>query len=321
MFKPTITRKIDKNKNVTYMKIENNTVIKNKTTLEKLKKLIIPPAWKNVLIDINKDAKLLVVGYDVGGKKQYIYSKKHIEESANKKFKNLINFGAKINMVSKKIDKMIELNKLSINKMIGIIIKIMLLCNFRIGTEYCFDKYGSVGITTIMKKNIILKKNGSIEINFIGKKGVKNICTLIENKKLIEELKKIYITKTSDTDFIFEIKNYKINYTDVHEFLKNQYGITSKDIRTWNANIILLEELRKQPSISKKITHRKKHIKIAIENTSKKLHHTVAICKKNYLYRELLLLYLDKPNKFKKLFLNQNTNKNNFINYLKIKFK
>ena len=324
MFNPTIFRKI-KDKTPTYFKIADNNIIKESKILEKLNNLIIPPAWTNVLIDIKKDAKLLVVGYDTGGKKQYIYSKTHIKLAANKKFKNLINFGAKINAVNKKVDQLIKLKKININKMIGIIIKIMLICNFRIGTEYCFDKYGSIGITTIMKKNLKFT-NKDIIINFIGKKGVKNLCTIKINnstKELIEELKKIYDLKSSNSDFIFEIKNYKINYTDIHEFLKFKYGITSKDIRTWNANIILLNELKEIESIKLKKNiklQKKKKLKLAIENTSKRLHHTVAVCRKNYLYNDILLLYLNKPTIFKKNFINDKDMKTNFVNFLKKKY-
>ena len=67
--------------------------IKDKETLEYIRSLKIPPAYEKVKINLNKNSKLLVTGYDVKGKKQYIYNEKWIEMRSQQKFCNMIDFG------------------------------------------------------------------------------------------------------------------------------------------------------------------------------------------------------------------------------------
>ena len=58
----------------------------------------------------------------------------------------------------------------------------------------------------------------------------------------------------------------------------------------------------KEP-LSDKITTRKKQMKAVVEQVATKLHHSVAICKKSYLDTNLFEMFVDKPDKFTKMFL------------------
>src|SRR5690554_4466142 len=50
-----------------------DTEITDKDTLERIKKLVIPPAWEEVWICSLKDGHLQVTGLDTMGRKQYRY--------------------------------------------------------------------------------------------------------------------------------------------------------------------------------------------------------------------------------------------------------
>ena len=61
-----------KGKNFYYMK--KNKIINNPKILDRIKKLVIPPAWTNVLIANNPNEKVQCTGYDDKGRKQYKYN-------------------------------------------------------------------------------------------------------------------------------------------------------------------------------------------------------------------------------------------------------
>jgi DNA topoisomerase-1 len=168
------------------------------------------------------------------------------------------------------------------------------LCNFRNGNKKYEEKYGSHGITTL-HKNHLKFINESIEIDFIGKKGVKNSC-IINNKKIQEIIKKLYKLSNKKNEYIFSI-NYKdeditITPNDINNYLKS-FKITSKDLRTWNANIIFLKNFKKEiknikiEDINNKLT--KKLIKKSIDITANSLHHTSSICKSSYILKNMLI--------------------------------
>lgn len=305
----------NKKKKYIYKDSDGN-LITNKKIIDYANSLVIAPGYKNVKINLNKNVELVATGIDAKGRTQYIYSKKHKIRVRKKKFCNLIKFGKKLPQINKKVIKHLMEKKLSKNKIISIILKIIMLCTFRIGTESCRKNYNSYGITTIYKKQVKIKKSKAV-IDFVGKKGVQNTCE-IKDKNMIKILSYLN-NRVSSNEKIFSIdgenKKIDIKNKDVNNFLKRFGTFSSKDFRTWYANIHLLNEILHKP-ISDKITERKKFINESVKIVAEKLYHTTAICKRDYILGEIRELYINNPNKFKKFIL-KDTTENIFINFLK----
>ena len=304
--------KTGKNKKVyTYsFKYENGRNINNKVTKAYVESLAIPPAYKKVLIDPDPKAMYAYTGSDAKGKKQYIYSKHYNEIRGIMKFCHLIEFGQKLPAIRRKYNSYLNCansNKIGKERIIALILKIIDSCNFRIGNEKCRLETGSFGMTTLNKSHVKLKSNKELVIDFLGKHAQKNLCS-IKDPSIILCIKQI-LDAVTNSNKLFSYKNgkNKINITsnDVNDFLK-EFGkkITTKNFRTWAANKYLLEELRKLPS-EDKISQRKKTVNKAIEQVAEKLHHTKAICKKEYLNPTIIELYMDKKR------INYTGNKNN----------
>jgi DNA topoisomerase-1 len=66
----------------------------------------------------------------------------------------------------------------------------------------------------------------------------------------------------------------------------NNTIITTKDLRTWNANILFISYFKKL-RISDN-TNIEKDIKKAIEMVADKLHNSYSICKKSYIDPEII---------------------------------
>ena len=283
-----------------------NKEITNKNLIDYFNKYKIPPAWKNVQIYPVNSNKIFCTGVDVAGRKQYIYKANFVKKQKNKKYCNLIKFSEKLPNILKVINKNLT-KKWSKDKIIALILKIMIHCNFRIGNEIYKKKYKSFGLTTLQKKHIKFNKN-NIKIKFIGKKGVLNECTIVDP----EIIKNMPIR--SSTDY-FTYKNNKIKAIDINNFLKQFGNFTSKDFRTWSANMLLLKYL-----INSKIKNNKERKKNAVKivkQTSSDLHHTPSICKKSYIHPQILKLYIEQPNKFNNYYMNNNSINKNFIKFLK----
>jgi DNA topoisomerase-1 len=151
----------------------------NKKSINKyLKNIYIPPAYNNVMINKNINSKILVIGIDKKGRKQYIYNKKLINKNSKNKFKKLINFGKNYKKIITKINR--DLNSNKKEKLIALILKIIIECDFRIGNEKYLKDNNSHGVSTL-KNNHILINNNKIIIDFIGKKGVRNLCEVKDN--------------------------------------------------------------------------------------------------------------------------------------------
>ncbi len=309
---------IKNNRNYVVRKLRNNNPKKpyyvdkkgknlnNKNTLKYLKQWRIPPAYPEVKIFLNvndkKDDVFYAVGTDAKGRKQQLYTTYHNDLREKTKYCKVLEVGKHYNKIFKKIDKDLKQKRINKNKLIAILLNIMIECQFRPGHEKYRDKYKSFGLTTLQKQHIT-NKNGKLFIKFIGKKGVNNEC-LFCNTNTINELQKLMKNKKNKDD-IFTHKKLKVKPEDINNYLREFGGITAKNIRTWDANLEFLNNARKMKEpLSDKVTARKKQMKEIVEQVAAKLHHTVAICKKSYLDTNLFEMFVDKPDKFTKMFLN-----------------
>lgn len=300
----------------------NGNKVTNQNTIEYIKTLKIPPAYTDVKINLNKNAKLLATGLDVKGKKQYIYNPKWIEKRSKSKFCNMLILGQKMPKINRDINRLLDTRLYTKEKMIAVMIKIIMHCHFRIGNPIGKDVYNSFGVTTLNGSHIIQKGNQVI-IDFRGKKGVQNTCIIRDTKlaKILLELKKRTKNKNEEI-FHYNNDNRKmfVSSQDVNNFLKQYGNITSKDFRTWYANIYFISATDKLGAIPNKITNRKKNVREAIKIIAEKLHHTEAICKKKYIDNDLIDLYIEHPIKYKRKVLEDYINAENaFIKYMKQK--
>jgi len=310
---------------------QNGKLITNKNILEQINKIRIPPAWRDVIITLS--SKVLATGYDEAGRKQAVYSSQHTEKQRHSKICNLVAFIHIIPHIRKDITVKLKSPKLTKDKLIAILLNIIIICSFRIGSEKNRKLYKSYGISTITKKEVQLNKS-NVVIDFIGKKQVQNTCK-IEDPRMVKLLKDLYRGK-SNTDNIFSYKDktetIKVSNIDVNTYLKDittkhmlpgnkqkNIKITTKVFRTWLANVKFIDKMYTIRNDLDKITanttkqednKRKALITDVKREVAKEMHHTMAICTKSYLIKELVDMSITDYGKYKQL-INKNYKKRN----------
>ena len=274
-----------------YKYYNDTTYIKNNKHIQeiatKFKQLGIPPGYINVELVPNSN-KIIAKCKDIYNRSQYIYHTEFTKKQTKIKYCKLIKFGKKLPMMLQKIEKDFKSKNIK-KKAIATALKLILECNFRIGNKKYKKKYNSHGVLTIDASHV---KGNKIE--FAGKKGVLNKC-FINNDQLLNALNKLKKNK----GFLFKYGDTSITSNVVNNYLSRLMGngVTAKYFRTWAANIIFIE------TVNGKILT-KKTLKEAIGQVANKLHHTVATCKKSYLYTDLINLslnigiYTRDPNKY-----------------------
>jgi DNA topoisomerase-1 len=267
-----IERKGDYNKGFTYIYRKTNQNVVDSTLLEWIKSLKIPPAYNSVKINTNAKSKILAIGYDSKGRKQYIYNPKFIEKRSKEKYKKILKLQEVFHKIQEQIIKDLKSSNIQI-KQIAIILYLIINCGFRIGNK-CYEKEnGSYGISTIKFEHIDLK-NKNIFFDFIGKKGVRNQATCVNNI-IYQYLLKKKKEDNNKNSYVFD----NIDSSDINKYLKQfDKNITSKDLRTWNANALFMQFAKQ--AVDSGI---KNPIKWSMTEVSNKLHNTVNVCKKSYI--------------------------------------
>tara|TARA_Y100001958_G_scaffold33932_1_gene22101 strand:- start:166 stop:1137 length:972 start_codon:yes stop_codon:yes gene_type:complete len=283
-----------------YLDKRGNKINKNKYS-SILKHLYIPPAYDNVKINLNK-GKVLAIGYDEKNRPQYIYNQSFVKKQNKSKFLKMIEFGESYKKIMNAIKRDLQDKDETKNKQIAMALLLVIECGIRVGSEKYRDENNSFGATTLESRHFKINKD-KVSVDFIGKKGVRNTGS-IRNKKLSQNLRKKRRTLNKNQQvFTYHYGNndYTLKNTDVNNYLKKFGNFSSKNFRTWIANLGFITELLHHKDI-KNITERKKNVEKSLDIICSKLNNTKTVCKKNYVDPYIINIYLNDISKFKKTF-------------------
>jgi DNA topoisomerase-1 len=281
---------------------KNNKIVQDKKILEYINSMApIPPAYNDVRIYYEKNPKILFDGRDIKGKLQQIYSTKFRLAADKNKFKSLIEFGYKLPEINKQIEKNIN-GALTPEKVISLILVLIQDCGFRIGSLTYFKLNKSIGLSTLMRKHLTFKKDKTIQIKFLGKKGVENNC-IVKNPVITRELTKLASTKKPN-DFMFSYidnsnQEMLLSGDNINNWLKT-YGddFTTKMFRTFSTNVLFIDLMHETKPQTLTENERKKKVKQNLEILSTCINNSPTICKKSYLSSDLLKLYIEHGKKY-----------------------
>lgn len=316
------------NKDKFVYKYADGTVIKDKKILEWIAMLRIPPAWTNVTINYGTSEKQTCCGYDPAGRMQCLYSTVHKERARRQKYCDLIKFGEKLPQIQADMKAAMDGGRYTKNKLIAIVLRIVTCCGFRLGTLTYEAQNDSYGITTIRREHIKFERsapNGALaaHISFIGKKGVQNDCTVADPQVVacLQELAKV--KKADDHIMQYQLGGtwLHLKHTDVNAWLKERgETFTSKDFRTFIANIMIVDYLKDKDPNSLTPAARKKALNAEVVKVAATIHNTPTVCKKDYIDPEIIEMYLEHPITYRKFFITPGTPaRNMFLNYLRWK--
>lgn len=272
--------------------------IDNSVAKKVLEGLYIPPAYKDVKINLNNKEKVLAIGYDEKDRPQYIYNKTFTKKRDKKKFMKMIDFGESYKKIMNQVKRDIHTEGDNKNKQIAMAILLVVECGIRVGSEKYRDENNSYGATTLEPRHFKIKGE-IVEVDFIGKKGVRNTGK-IRSKRLSKNLRiKKRTFRPNEPIFSYRTGNkwYSLKNIDVNKYLKKFGNFSSKNFRTWVANLSFITELlNTDKSLSE--SQKKNNLNKCIEKVAEKLNNTKLVCKKNYIDPYLIEIYLNDTKRF-----------------------
>jgi DNA topoisomerase I len=273
---------------------EKGERITDKETVNRIKKLVLPPAWTKVWICPNSNGHLLATGFDNLNRKQYRYHEGWNKIRNETKYYRMLEFGKYLPKIRERIEQDLSSRGLNKNKVLALVVSLMERTFIRIGNVSYERLYGSYGLSTFRDKHA--KINGStVLFRFKGKKGIYQEVKL-KNKKLASLVKKCQDIPGYDLFQYYDEEGQRqaIDSGSVNDYLKEITGLdfTAKDFRTWGGTMNALIAFREIGSYST-ATEAKKNIVKAIDKVCAVLGNTRTICKKYYIHPSLIEAYED----------------------------
>jgi DNA topoisomerase-1 len=272
----------------------DGSLVEDESTLARIRKLAIPPAYENVWICRNPNGHLQAVGRDARGRKQYRYHPRWREVRDEAKYGKMLLFGRKLPVIRQQVEKDLARPGMPRRKVLATIVRLLEKTLARVGNEEYTKANKSFGLTTLRNRHARVQ-GSRVMFDFRGKHGIQ--CHVeLQDRRLARIVTRLREIPGQDLfEYIDEDGQPRsVGSEDVNEYLREITGeeITAKDFRTWaatNLAALALRELQEFDSEAK----RKKNVAQAVEAVAKMLGNTPAICRKCYVHPAIFEGYLD----------------------------
>jgi DNA topoisomerase-1 len=277
----------------------NGRRITDPAQIERIEKLAIPPAWRDIEISPSARAKLQATGYDKAGRKQYLYHPDFRAAQEQAKYDKLIRFADKLPELRAALAVDLDKDGLDRERVTAIALRLINLGWFRVGNERYVRESGTYGITTLTRRHVTVRGN-RITLAFRGKHKVQVRTTLVDDE-LAASMRELLATQKGGRVFRFRVDGGpRCNLTSRHlnEYVKEHMGpdFTAKDFRTWGGTLLAaigFAERAVRDGFPETATDEKRSVAAVMRGVAQHLGNTPAVCKASYVSPAVIDQYLD----------------------------
>lgn len=265
---------------------DSNTLVSDKKLKDYFKSLAIPPAWKDVEISKSRRSKILVVGRDDKGRKQYIYSPKYRQKKDQEKFDRIISFADELEHMRRVTGQHLRKRSLSKEKVLACMVRLLEAAYFRPGSDYYSKANHTYGLTTMRSKHLNIQGD-TLTFHYIGKSGKEQEREIVDKKlakvvKEIDDLPGYEIFKFIDENG----KKQDVKSEHLNAYIREVMGeeFSAKDFRTWAGTVLAAMALDEIGALEEKDQKQlDKNIRNAVIKVSERLGNTPAVARSSYI--------------------------------------
>jgi DNA topoisomerase-1 len=268
--------------------------IKDEEKLDRIRALVIPPAWKDVWISPSARAKLQATGVDAAGRRQYLYHATFRAQQEQAKFDRMIRFAERLPDLRVATAHDLDNDTLDRRRVSAIATRLINCGWFRVGSERYAKESRTYGITTLRKGHV--RVHGKrIEFDFVAKHATVVRRTFVDDE-LADQVQDLLVLPGGRRLFRYIWEDGISNLTGarlndyVREYLGDEF--TAKDFRTWGGTLIAAIALAEHgPPESER--EAKKVIPAVMRRVGKELGNTPAVARSSYVSPAVIEQYLD----------------------------
>ena len=273
----------------------DSRLVRDKATLERIRTLVIPPAWENVWICPTANGHIQAIGRDARGRKQYRYHARYREVRDENKFGRMIAFGAALPQIRDQVNKDLSLAGLPQRKVVAAIVRLLDETCIRVGNEEYAKTNKSFGLTTLRDRHADIRGD-AVHFHFLGKSKQEQDITL-RDRRLARIVKQCQDLPGQE---LFQYRSESgepanVDSADVNAYLKEitQEDFTAKDFRTWHGTGHMAQQLAAIGPASSE-TEAKRNVVQAVKETAKHLGNRPAACRKYYIHPAVFESYAEE---------------------------
>lgn len=143
--------------------------VTNAATLERIRKLRIPPAWQPVRIAPSPRQRLQAIGVDAAGRVQYLYNAAFRARREREKYSKMERFGAALPALRRATNAHLAAQGFPRERVLALVVRLIHDLCFRVGSEKSVARYRTYGVTTLRNRHLTISRGGRCTFCYRGK--------------------------------------------------------------------------------------------------------------------------------------------------------
>lgn len=261
---------------------------------ERIRKLVIPPAWEDVWISVRPDGHIQAVGVDGAGRRQYVYHPMWTAGRDRGKFARALALAEALPRARARVTTLLRHSSLDREHVLAVSFRLLDQAAPRIGAERYLVRHGSRGLTTLQRRHAAV--DGSlVTLSFPGKSGKRQQLE-IDDEDLASSMELLVIGRPRSPLLAWSRGRKRVPLTaaDVNEFVRSLTGqkFTAKDFRTLRGTILAAEALARIGTVDTE-RDRKRAESLAVRVTAEALGNTPSVARGSYIDPRVFSRYRD----------------------------
>ncbi|MBL8769920.1 MAG: DNA topoisomerase IB [Phenylobacterium sp.] len=272
----------------------NGDAVTDERTLDRIRALVIPPAWTDVWICPRANGHIQATGRDQRGRKQYRYHERWRQARDENKYDRLIAFGRALPRLRRRVDEDLSRRGLPRDKVLAAVVRVMEKTLIRVGNEEYVKQNKSFGLTTLRDRHVRVG-SAQARIEFKGKSGKVhqtgfNDRRLARIVKACQDLPGQRLFQYLDDDG----QRRAVESADVNAYIREAMGedFSAKDFRTWAGTVAAAQALMLQEPCAS-AAQSKRAVNTCVKAVAGVLGNTAAVARRAYIHPAVLDAYAE----------------------------
>jgi DNA topoisomerase IB len=215
--------------------------ITDEATLERIRQLVIPPAWRKVWISPHRNGHIQAVGTDAAGRRQYRYHDVWQQERTEEKFDRVLQLSSLLPDWRRRIATDLSGRGLHRDRVLALALHLIDRGYFRAGGDEYAQDNDSCGLATLRCEHVTVRA-GTVVFDYPAKSGVQRYLELTDPRvvKLVRAQRR---GRQPDERFLFcrgDSGCTELHADDLNARFKEDVGeeYSVKDLRTWHGTVL-----------------------------------------------------------------------------------
>lgn len=270
------------------------TPIRDPDQVDRLRALVIPPAWRDVWICPHPNGHIQATGVDAAGRRQYLYHPQWRTKRDEAKFDHVLEVARRLPVLRQQVDGDLAGRGLNRSRVLATVTRLLDMGMFRIGSDqYANGDDPTFGVATLRREHT-RSCRGCVVLEFPAKGGTELSCR-IEDAELCRVLLALRRRRVAASRLFgyWDGRCWRdVRSDEVNDYLRNASGgeMTAKDFRTWHATVRAAVELA-TVGPQRSASARRRAVASVMRAVAELLGNTPTVARASYVHPRLVDLY------------------------------